>query len=80
MASQSPAPPVPKEDIEIEESGAAGTDATPSKAQAAPVSTYLSGTTLKKRDFDIMTNLLQGIVNYRDPEYVVLVSRLDRGL
>lgn len=40
---------------------------------AAPVSKYVSGTTLTKKDFDIMTGILKRISEHEDEKYVIYV-------
>jgi hypothetical protein len=70
MSSQSPALPAPMADIKSEDNASAEVDAT-SKETDPPISNYVSGTTLKKKDFDVMTNIIHRIINYRDKEYVL---------
>jgi hypothetical protein len=73
MSSQTPDPLSLQSDIKHEENAGVGADATPSNT--APVSNYVSGTTLMKKDFDVMTNVIHRIINHRDQEYISCISQ-----
>lgn len=77
MSSQTPDPTALAADIKEEERAGSGVDATPTGN--APVSNYVSGTTLRKKDFDIMVGIIQRIVNHRDQEYVCLQLLMNLG-
>jgi chromatin structure-remodeling complex subunit RSC1/2 len=75
MSSQTPDPSAPLAEIKEEENTGADGDATTTTPVAnQPTSKYVSGTTLTKKDFEVMTGILHRLTNYRDKEYVVLRS------